>query len=283
VNKIQANKKNPVLHVGYLGPSQGTRLYEQGLLVPTEEYVTDDKIPDSFVKPGITASLLSPFGIGYNTDEVDKEITSWEDLLDPAFKGKVGIPAWGWMGNSWIYAVSKALGGSESNLKPGWDFIKKLVNENDAVICPNTDQTNKLFKTGDIVIAPFWSARTDNLTINYDIPTKFVYPEEGTLSFFFGWPIVKGHPEQERKAAEQYVTEYTHDAKRQAVYTNQSGYPYTNPDAKQHVKDEVLEKHPSLDITEANQKSLQALNLNWAKTFENREEVSSKWRRIVKG
>jgi putative spermidine/putrescine transport system substrate-binding protein len=64
---------------------------------------------------------------GYRTDLVKEPITSLKDLLEPRFKGKVGLRDTGsWSG---LPLVSMALefGGNERSIDPAFDFLKELA------------------------------------------------------------------------------------------------------------------------------------------------------------
>lgn len=284
IANVQANKDDPNIHIPNLNNGQSAQLEAMEMLVPTDEYVKD-AIPDSYVSEGNSAYTVTPWGIAVNTEATDVEVTGWKDLLNPEFKGKVAIPNWGWMGSSWLYALDDALGGqnSEQNPEKGFEFVKKLVHEQNAVIVESVEQTNGLFQSGDIVVAPFWNARTDQLSLNYDVPAEFVYPKEGTHVVFWGWPIVVGHPEIERAACETYVNDYTLDPEAQAEWSNKTGYLPSHPDAMEYVKDETFEKFPSMKLTDARRQSLQKVDITWSETVKNRSEHAEKWRRIVRG
>ena len=43
--------------------------------------------------------------------------------MNPKYKGRVGIPAYGWVGNSWLQVLNKTLGGNEDNVDPGIAFL----------------------------------------------------------------------------------------------------------------------------------------------------------------
>src|ERR1700722_1628569 len=74
------------------------------------------------------------------------------DLLNPKYKGRVGIPTYGWVGNSWLQVLNKTHGGDEDNVDPGIKFLAELVKKNEAVIIENTDATMKGFTRKEIVI-----------------------------------------------------------------------------------------------------------------------------------
>lgn len=284
IANIQANRDDPNIHIPNLNSGQSAQLEAQEMLVPVDEYVKDE-IPEDYLTSGNSGYTVTPWGIAVNSDATDVEVTGWQDLLNPELQGQVAIPNWGWMGSTWLYAVDNALGGqnSEQNPEKGFEFVRKLIQDQDAVIVESVEQVNGLFQSGDIVAAPFWNARTDQLSLNYDVPAEFVYPEEGTQVVFWGWPIVVGHSEEEREACETFVNDYTLDPEAQAEWSNKTGYLPSHPDAMEYVSDETLETYPSMELTEARQESLQKIDISWSETVQNREDHSEQWRRIVRG
>jgi putative spermidine/putrescine transport system substrate-binding protein len=97
--------------------------------------------------------VLIVMGLVYNTKEASKP-ASYQDLLNPKYKGRVGIPTYGWVGNSWLQVLNKTLGGNEDNVDPGIKFLAQLVKKNEAVIIENTDAAMKAFTREEIVIMP---------------------------------------------------------------------------------------------------------------------------------
>lgn len=115
--------------------------------------------PRGQLKNWFTPFVLIVMGLVYNTKEASKP-ASYQDLLNPKYKGRVGIPTYGWVGNSWLQVLNKTLGGNEDNVDPGIAFLAQLVKKNEAVIIENTDAAMKAFSREEIVIMPFWNGRT---------------------------------------------------------------------------------------------------------------------------
>lgn len=115
--------------------------------------------PRGGLKNWFAGYVLVIMGLVYNTKEVKKP-TSYQDLLNPKYKGRVGIPAYDWVGNSWLQVLNKTLGGNEDNIDPGIDFLHKLVTQNQPVVVQNADDGLKVFTRGEVVIMPYWNGRT---------------------------------------------------------------------------------------------------------------------------
>ena len=82
--------------------------------------------PRGTLKDWFAPYVLVIMGMVYNTKEASKP-GSYQDLLNPKYKGRVGIPAYGWVGNSWLQVLNKTLGGNEDNIDPGIGFLAELM------------------------------------------------------------------------------------------------------------------------------------------------------------
>lgn len=282
-SKLQANRDDPIYDLSHGSNTDAIRWGAQELLVNQEETVEAfEDVSEAFRNEWLAGKVLTPFGIGYNSGAVDKEVTSWEDLLDPAFEGKVAVPSWGWMGASWLYVINDVQGGSVEDIQPGLDFVDKLINEQNAVVMENTDAGLRLFQNEEILIAPYWSARTDQITLDSDIDMTFVYPDEGAFKSFYNLAIVGDRGEERQTAAADFVSS-TLIPERQAEFSSSFGYPPTNPEAVQHMDDQVIEDRPSLDISEEDMNNMAQIEIDWVEVTNRRSEHAEDWREIVRG
>ena len=198
------------------------------------DIVTNYKdIIDSAKEPprGQLKSWFAPFvlivmGLVYNTKEATKP-ASYQDLLNPKYKGRVGIPTYGWVGNSWLQVLNKTLGGNEDNVDPGIKFLAELVKKNEAVIIENTDAAMKAFSREEIVIMPFWNGRTFVLQ-NQGVPVDIEYIP-GTMLVGNGFPVLRGGKfiEQTNRFANNSM-----DGQYQIEVTKRFFYPPSNRNAK---------------------------------------------------
>ena len=124
VKNLRGQDNQPdVIYIGY---SFTTPAKSQELV---EEYRPSnwDSIPDNLKDPegewvGAYYGVLS---VAVNTDEVDVP-TSFEDLKDPQYRGKVALPGDPRQGASSIatvFAASLANGGSLDDIQPGIDYF----------------------------------------------------------------------------------------------------------------------------------------------------------------
>ena len=97
-------------------------------------------------------------GIAYNPKKVKTPPTSWEDLWKPEYKGRVGITGLGSsLGTAFMVEIAKMNGGSETNIEPAFEAMKKLL-PNVGAISPSPGALAALFQQGEIDIAfNYWN------------------------------------------------------------------------------------------------------------------------------
>jgi putative spermidine/putrescine transport system substrate-binding protein len=201
--------------------------YDLGLVTNYQDIIDSAKEPPrGTVKDWFAPFVLIVMGLVWNTKEAKKP-ASYQDLLNPKYKGRVGIPAYGWVGNSWLQVLNKTLGGNEDNIDPAIAFLAELVRKNDAIIIENTDAALKAFSREEIVVMPFWNGRTFVLQ-NQGVPVDIEYIP-GTMLVGNGFPILKGG-----KFAEltNRFCNITLDGQYQMMMTQRFFYPPSNGKAK---------------------------------------------------
>jgi spermidine/putrescine transport system substrate-binding protein len=120
-------------------------------------------------------------GILVRTDLVDRSITSWNDLWDPTFTGKVGI----WpIPRALIPITLKTLGysaNSEDKAELENARQKLLQLKPNAVIISNMNATViPMLESGEVVIAYGW-AYDAIVAQESGLPIEYIMPEEGTI------------------------------------------------------------------------------------------------------
>jgi putative spermidine/putrescine transport system substrate-binding protein len=201
--------------------------YDPSIVTNYKDIVDSAKEPPrAQLKDWFAPFVLIVMGLVYNTKEAQKP-ASYQDLLNPKYKGRVGIPTYGWVGNSWLQVLNKTLGGNEDNVDPGIAFLAQLVKKNDAVIIENTDAALKAFSREEIVVMPFWNGRTAVLQ-NQGVPVAIEYIP-GSMLVGNGFPILKGGKFIEKM--NQYVN-VTLDGQYQMMMTKRFFYPPSNRNAK---------------------------------------------------
>jgi len=101
--------------------------------------------------------------IGYNSSLISPAPTSWQDLLKPAYKGKVamnGSPLTAGAAVAGVFAAALGNGGSLSDVGPGIDFFAKLKQVGNYIPVQSTPQT---IASGQTPISIDW----DYLNLGY--------------------------------------------------------------------------------------------------------------------
>jgi putative spermidine/putrescine transport system substrate-binding protein len=212
------------------------------------------------------ASMTLPLiSVTYNTKLAAKP-QSWKDLWLDKFKGKVGIPDFGWYGQTWLHAINKQLGGTEDDISPGIAAIADLMKKNGAALIKNQEQAIKAFTDEQIVVMPYWNGRAFSLQAS-GVPVDMSYVP-GTIQLHNGFVIAKATSFKE--VANRFVNN-TLDGTLQLEMVRLFRYPPANrtvklpPDLAHYAPGEAaLEKVVPLDWEKINKGRVTALE-RWNK------------------
>ena len=148
----------------------------------------------------------SAIGLMYNTKLVNPPPTSWADLWDPRFKGKVAFwdsPNWSFNG---LVATAKLNGGSEDNIEPGIKIYEQAAKSGQIQsLYGSNDAAKQLLVSGTALITPFFFGIMQPWATTEKAPLGYVVPKEGQISFPLGFQIVKGSSKDQVKAASEIL------------------------------------------------------------------------------
>lgn len=118
------------------------------------------------------------FGICYRTDKVSPAPASWTDLWKPAHAGKLLLPDITAGAVLEVIVIAALVhGGSETNLEPGWEALRRLK-PNVMRFFKNNNEPVGLFERGEAQIGAWFSARAYAIKDN-KVPLDYVIPKEG--------------------------------------------------------------------------------------------------------
>jgi len=172
LTKLLAQRGNPLVSAINLLTTEQVLAAEAGAV---QSYDTDivtnlqDIYPEAVSAPvnGLAnwsaAFSIAMIGMTWNTKEVEAAPTSWNDLWNPKYKGRIGIPDYGWIGISWLHALNHELGGNEDNIDPAIEAVADLRRNNEAVIIGSSDQAYKSMASGEIILLPWFNGRAFEL------------------------------------------------------------------------------------------------------------------------
>ncbi|MEA5472352.1 spermidine/putrescine ABC transporter substrate-binding protein [Spirulina sp. 06S082] len=182
----------------------------QGLL----EKLNHDNIPnlkhldEAFVDPpfdpGNQYSIpyqWGTMGIGYNIEAVGEEITSWKEIFDAKYKGKVALIE---DSRAMLGVILMYLGYDPNTINEGEiaDATEFIIQHKDAIATFAPDTGQDLLDQGEVDIAVEWSGDIFQIMEeNEDI--RYVIPKEGTIIWTDNLTIPKDAPHQE--LAEKFI------------------------------------------------------------------------------
>ena len=203
VAKIMASRRLPrgQMDVACVQAIQAFAMAEAGVL----EEITPAKVPNIVhCKEGLATAtfvphIWSPQILSYNPERVSSPPTSFADLADAKYKGKVGFPD-----ANYFYAMMAAslyTSGSSADFDKAKQAMLK-VNENGLRLYPSTDAAGPPFKTGELDVGVMWLARIA-MWQNAGIPVAASFPKEGCILYVSGMVVPKNAPNKE--AAFKYL------------------------------------------------------------------------------
>ena len=210
LEKMQKNKGNQYLSVVQMDDPVMIIAVAEGLLDP----ITPARVPNSAnLKPGVThmdgmwVNYLQPWvGIAYNKEKVPTAPTSWADVFDPKYKGRIILPSL--QNTEGVLNLFLA-----SYLKTGKPMAEAQLDINSAFakmaeLKPNVlmsytqeGQAYNLLEQGEAYMVMGAISSVALARKSKGAPIELAAPKEGTFSMPSGIALVKGGPQPELAAA----------------------------------------------------------------------------------
>lgn len=196
-NRIKAESANPIADVLWGGGADSLAAFKDYF----SPYVcaNDEFIDAAYKDPDglwIGESPL-PMVLFYNKELLARdgmtEPTGWQDLLDPAWKGKIAFCLPSKSGSAYTQLVTMLLG--HGGKEEGWTFIEQLYANLDGKMVDSSGKCHKMVKDGEFHVG----LTLEKAAIQYDNDdtVAFVYPQDGTSAVPDGVALVKGAPNEE--------------------------------------------------------------------------------------
>lgn len=147
------------------------------------------------------------YGIAVNTDLASPSaFSSWKDLSNPKWKGKLGITRTSYASIFDLTIMSFANGGTEANIDPALADFRAFVT-NATTVAGSTAQVNQLLMQGEIAAIPYYGTRVWDLRRQGVKNVVMVVPREGALAINYVVVVPAGVPiTPEIKKFLEYVT-----------------------------------------------------------------------------
>lgn len=275
VSKIVASKANPPFDVIILdeGPYLAALQHDIFEKVPVDKVPHLKDIPAKFIDPRGLGVFCSGqvIGIAYNTDKIKTPPKSWADLLKPEFKGRVGLAGMGsTLMSAWMVEMARLNGGSEENMEPAFQFVKKLL-PNVSAVASNPGALATLFQQGQIDISVHYNNNVGDLQAK-GVPIALARPDTGWIHIKSSLHIVKNSKNVDLAAA------YLNAAISPEVQTRMADAPFmVAPTSSKATFSKALAAYA------ADTKALEAMNsVDWAKLNPRRPEYIDRFNREIK-
>ncbi|NIE87819.1 MULTISPECIES: ABC transporter substrate-binding protein [unclassified Burkholderia] len=200
--KLLANRSNPQMHVVFLDDGVMARAVSLGVCEKLDDApVLKELYPFARMKGDVGAGVqLGMTGIGYNTKLFAAKgwapPTSWMDFADPKYKGKVVFQSASssTFGLHGFLAINRILGGSETNVEPGFTKWASTVGPNVVEYIPNSAKLSEMVQTGEAAIFPLTPTAVGDLK-DKGLPVAYASPKEGAVLLLVDVCVVKNNPD----------------------------------------------------------------------------------------
>ncbi len=233
-------------------------LTARGLLQPVDETTIADFDKLAFAKRDevqaegggvlFVPASAGPHGLIVNTEEVDGEIDSYQDLFDPAYAGRAALES---TPLTAIGVAALALG-----MEDPMNLTAEQVEEAKQYVLDNRDNFRSfaesdsdlvnLFKSGEVVIADGGRGTAMDM-VDDGLPVEWIAPQEGALSWVCGLGITA---DAENLTAAYKLIDYYASPEAQAISAS-LGFVAMNPDALPLVPPKFADSADPSNLTTA--------------------------------
>lgn len=206
--KMRASRGNPQIDVVAMDPMAAVPAAMEGLwdpLDPTKVTVLNDLYDWAIEKDRNYVSWLRVYyGLAYNTDKIKAPPTSWDDLLNPAYKGHVIFPDISGTGATTMLDIFAQITGGDISTNNADTAFKKIIALRPQLLTfwTSHDQVGQLLSQGEAWITPWPSSRALTLR-SQGAPVDIAMPREGVPFQTSEIGIAKGT--RQKDLAEKYL------------------------------------------------------------------------------
>lgn len=273
--KLRAEKRNPSMDVVLMGGGLDVTALGEELLIPYD-YASLSNYGDIYEVAHNPIEGLGPsigfagVKLAYNTQKVSPVPTSWEELWNPAYKGRVGMMNMTNNGGIMLLLLeSERNGGGLDNVDPGFTKLKTLT-EQDAYFWDSNPAAVDMFVQESIWISPMFDGRIAGLK-SEGFHVDMTCPVEGCFVTHTNANIVAGSENVELAA--NFINEFM-SAESQALFAEISGSGPVN-------KNTVLEDKVAADVIYGAEEVSKLISLPWHDITPLRDGWVERWNREV--
>jgi putative spermidine/putrescine transport system substrate-binding protein len=223
ISTLQAEASAPVADTTDLGLAFA-KLVDDGKLSQPYKNANWNEIPDYAKDPDgrWAAAYWGAMAFLVNADKVKTVPQTWEDLLKPDYKNTVCMkdPRSSATAQMIVLAAAYAHGGNETNVQPGLDFFKKMI---DGKILNGVSPSSANIQKGECPITIQWDFDAlSNKDQNPEMKLQVVLPTDGTVAGMYIQFVTAGAPHAN---AAKLLMEYEYSDEGQLAYAQGFVHP----------------------------------------------------------
>ena len=276
--KAQANKDKPQMHVMFLDDGIMVRAIGMNLCEKQRpSQALNDIYPAARFKGDMATGVsLGMTGLAYNTKMFKEKgwaaPTSWMDLADPKFKGKVVFQSMSSssFGLHGFLMFNRIQGGSDTNVEPGFKAWPTTIGPNVLEYIPSSAKLSEMVQTNEAAVFPLTPTAVAALKTK-GIPVEYAQPKEGSVVLMVGQCVIANNSEPELA---QKLAEFLLSPLAQANVLQYGAQIPTNPKAPA-VGDGVQQ------VADINKWMKNAVTLDWESVNANRPAWNARWNKTI--
>ena len=274
--KLQAQKGKAGMDVAFLDDGPMYQAIQMGFCGKLADAPVYKDLYDiaRFKSGNAVAAGLIATGIAYNTRLFQAKgwpaPTSWKDLADARYKGKLVMPS---IKNTYglhaLLVEARLNGGSDANIDPGFLVMEKQIAPNVLSFDPSPGKIAELFQADEVALAVWGNGRVQALR-QQGIPVEFVYPKEGAVALGMGVCVVD---HSANDALAQKFVQMIMSPQTQAVLAESQGVAPAN--RKTQLPAAVAARVPDANVID------KLLRVDWDVVNAKRAEWTQRWNRQI--
>ncbi|EIC84317.1 ABC transporter substrate-binding protein [Serratia sp. M24T3] len=276
--KAIASKERPQMHLMFLDDGVMYRAISMNLCEKQQPSPASAQLyPQAHIEGDMATGIsMGLTGLGYNTKIFAENKwpapTSWNDLADPKYKGKVvfqSLPS-STFGLHGFLMINRLHGGTESNVEPGFKAWPSTVGPNVKVYIANSATLAEMIQTSQAAIFPFTPTLAAALK-SQGLPVAYASPKEGGVLLMSAQCVLANNssPELAQKLAAWVIS-----PEAQKLALDHAAYSPTNT--------QVTESGAAGEQLKQMQSYVKnAVVLDWKTINQNRPKWNTQWNRSV--
>ncbi len=277
--KAQASKDKPQMHVIFLDDGVMVRAIGMGLCEKMKPSAALNEIyPTARFKGDMAAGVtMGMTGLAYNKKMFAEKgwaaPTSWMDLADPKFKGKVVFQSVSSssFGLHAFLMFNRIKGGTDKNVEPGFAAWKTSIGPNVLEYIPSSAKLTEMIQTGEAAIAPLTPTAVATLQ-EKGIAIEYAQPKEGSVVLMVAECVIANNSEP---VLAQKLAEFLVSSEAQAAGLQHGNQIPSNTKSPAIGDDAKLKLKQFADYMKT------AVVLDWDSVNENRPAWNARWNRLI--